>query len=133
MIINRRDFTKAGLGVASLAALGGTHALAGPEHMIRKAIPSSGEMVPIVGLGTNRYGVDTSDAARAPLRAALERFHMLGGTVIDTAPGYRTSESVLGDLIAELAFVTTCLSQPRLTAPEGGTTRRLNFTNRRPN
>ena len=104
MKINRRAFTKAGLGVASLAALGGTQALAGPEHMIRKAIPSSGEMVPIIGLGTNRYGVDTSDAARAPLKAALERSHMMGGTVIDTAPGYRTSESVLGDLMDELGI-----------------------------
>jgi len=39
---------------------------------------------------------------RAPLRAALRRFHELGGTVIDTAPQYRSSETVLGDLIAEL-------------------------------
>ena len=90
--------------MASLAALGGTQALAGPEHMIRKAIPSSGEMVPVIGLGTNRYGVGTSDAARAPLKAALERFHMMGGTVIDTAPGYRTSESVLGDLMDDLGI-----------------------------
>lgn len=104
MNINRRDFTKAGLGAASLAALGGSSALAGPEHMIRKAIPSSGEMLPIIGLGTNRYGVDTSAAARAPLKTALARFHLLGGTVIDTAPGYRTSESVLGDLMAELGI-----------------------------
>ena len=104
MNINRRDFTKAGLGAASLVTMGGTGALAGPEHMIRKAIPSSGELVPIIGLGTNRYGVDTSAEARAPLKAALERFHMMGGTVIDTAPGYRTSESVLGDLIAELGI-----------------------------
>ena len=82
MKINRRAFTKAGLGVASLAALGGTQALAGPEHMIRKAIPSSGAMVPLLGLGTNRYGLDTSDAARptptpAPGNAA---------TVDSTAP-----------------------------------------------
>jgi aryl-alcohol dehydrogenase-like predicted oxidoreductase len=104
MKINRRDFAKAGLGAASLVTLGGTQAVAGPEHMIRKAIPSSGEMVPIIGLGTNRYGVDTSDAARAPLKAALERFHLMGGTVIDTAPGYRTSESVLGDLMDELGI-----------------------------
>lgn len=104
MNINRRDFTMAGLGAASLAALGGSSALAGPQHMIRKAIPSSGEMLPIIGLGTNRYGVDTSAAARAPLKAALARFHLLGGTVIDTAPGYRTSESVLGDLMAELGI-----------------------------
>jgi len=40
--------------------------------------------------------------ARAPLRDALRRFHALGGTLIDTAPQYRTSESVLGALIAEL-------------------------------
>ncbi len=101
MKISRRDFTKAGIGAASMAAFG---AWAGPEHMIRKAIPSSGEELPIVGLGTNRYGVDTSSEARAPLKAALERFHALGGTVVDTAPMYRSSEAVLGDLIAELGI-----------------------------
>jgi len=104
MTISRREFTKAGLGAVSLATLGSSGALAGPEHMIRKAIPSSGEMLPIIGLGTNRYGVDNSEAARAPLRAVLELFHRLGGTVVDTAPSYRTSESVLGDLIAELGI-----------------------------
>ena len=57
-----------------------------------------------MGLGTNRYGVGNSPEARAPLREALARFHELGGTVIDTAPGYRTSESVLGDLMRELAI-----------------------------
>ncbi|MCP4300219.1 MAG: aldo/keto reductase [Gammaproteobacteria bacterium] len=104
MTISRRDFTKTSLGAVSLAVLGGSSALAGAEHMIKKAIPSSGELLPIVGLGTNRYGVGKSEAARAPLKTALERFHTLGGTVIDTAPGYRTSESVLGDLIAELGI-----------------------------
>ncbi len=104
MKLTRRDFTRAGLGAAMLATIGGSPALAGPEHMIRKPIPSSGEQLPVVGLGTNRYGVDTSEAARAPLKASLERFHLLGGTVVDTAPMYRTSESVLGDLIGELGI-----------------------------
>jgi aryl-alcohol dehydrogenase-like predicted oxidoreductase len=103
MTITRRDFNKAGLGALSLAALGGT-ALAGPKQMIRKAIPSSGEMVPIIGLGTNRYGVGDDVEKRTVLRAALARFHQLGGTVIDTAPMYRSSESVLGDLIADLGI-----------------------------
>ena len=102
MNITRRDFTKASLGTVALATLSVGNA--GPAHMIRKAIPSSGEELPIVGLGTNRYGVDSSAAARAPLKAALERFHALGGTVVDTAPMYRTSESVLGDLIAALGI-----------------------------
>lgn len=104
MKISRRDFTKVSLGAASLATIGGPAALAETENLLKKVIPSSGEMLPIIGLGTNRYGVDRSEAARAPLRAALERFHHLGGTVIDTAPMYRTSESVLGDLIAELGI-----------------------------
>ena len=104
MTLSRREFTKASLGAASLVALGSSSALAVPEPLIRKAIPSSGESLPIIGLGTNRYGADKSDAARAPLRQALERFHRLGGTFVDTAPMYGTSESVLGDLIAELGI-----------------------------
>ena len=102
MSISRRDFNKAGLGALSLAALGSGNALAVPSDLIRKAIPSSGEQVPIIGLGTNRYGVGDDAEQRALLRAALQRFHELGGTVIDTAPMYRSSEAVLGDLIAEL-------------------------------
>ena len=104
MNISRRDFNKAGLGAASLAAFGAGNAIAGPEHLIRKAIPSSGEMVPVIGLGTNRYGVGDDTAKRAVLQAALRRFHQLGGTVIDTAPMYRSSEAVLGDLIADLGI-----------------------------
>lgn len=98
--MNRREFTQASLATATLAALSPT--FAGPQHLIKKAIPSSGELLPVIGLGTNRYGVDTSEAARAPLRDVLRRFHALGGTLIDTAPQYRTSEAVLGDLIADL-------------------------------
>ena len=104
MKVTRREFTKAGLGAASLAALGGSSVLAAPSDMIRKAVPSSGELLPIIGLGTNRYGVGKSEAERAPLRQALERFHRLGGTVVDTAPMYRSSEAVLGDLIEELGI-----------------------------
>ncbi|MDJ0711054.1 MAG: aldo/keto reductase [Woeseiaceae bacterium] len=103
MPISRRDFNKAGLGALSLAAIGAP-AMAGPDHLMRKAIPSSGETVPVVGLGTNRYGVGGDAAKRAVLKKALARFHLLGGTVIDTAPMYRSSEAVLGDLIADLGI-----------------------------
>lgn len=103
MNISRRDFNKAGLGALSLAALGAP-AMAGPEHLLRKPIPSSGETVPVVGLGTNRYGVGDDAAKRALLKDVLARFHALGGTVIDTAPMYRSSEAVLGDLIAHLGI-----------------------------
>ncbi len=120
MTLTRREFTQASLGAIALATVGAGPALAGPEHMIRKAIPSSGEELPIVGLGTNRYGVDTSEEARAPLRAALERFHLMGGTVVDTAPMYRTSEAVLGDLVEELGIRDDLFLATKADRPEGG-------------
>jgi aryl-alcohol dehydrogenase-like predicted oxidoreductase len=104
MKITRREFNKAGLGALSLATFGGGNALADSHDLIRKAIPSTGEQVPIVGLGTNRYGVGDDKEQRAVLRASLKRFHELGGTVIDTAPMYRSSEAVLGDLIEDLGI-----------------------------
>ena len=97
MKISRRDFNKASLGALSLATLGAP-ALA--ASTITKPIPSSGEMLPVIGLGTNRYGRRDRDE----LLRALRRFHELGGTVIDTAPMYGKSEMVLGDLIGELGI-----------------------------
>lgn len=104
MTFTRRDFNKATLGAGALLAAGGPGPLFAQESLITKTIPSSGEEIPVVGLGTNRYGVGETDAERAPLRAALARFNELGGQVIDTAPGYRTSETVLGDLISDLGI-----------------------------
>jgi aryl-alcohol dehydrogenase-like predicted oxidoreductase len=114
--ISRRNFTKLTLAACGLAAAGGPAALAAPATIIKRRIPSSGEHIPIMGLGTNRYGVGDSAEARAPLRQAFARFHELGGTVIDTAPGYRTSESVLGDLMRDLdirgdLFIATKVDQ----------------------
>jgi aryl-alcohol dehydrogenase-like predicted oxidoreductase len=102
--ISRRNFARMALAACGLIAAAGPAALSAPATIIRRRIPSSGELIPIMGLGTNRYGVGDSAEARAPLREALARFRDRGGTVIDTAPGYRTSESVLGDLLSELGM-----------------------------
>ena len=102
--MSRRNFAKTTLAACGLIAAGGPAALAAPATVIKRRIPSSGELIPIMGLGTNRYGVGPSPEARAPLRDALARFYERGGTVIDTAPGYRTSESVLGDLVSDLGI-----------------------------
>ena len=104
MKISRRDFNAAGLATLSVATVGGVPAIAATSELLQKPIPSSGELVPVIGLGTNRYGVGDDADKRAVLRAALERFRQLGGTVIDTAPMYRSSETVLGDLIADLGI-----------------------------
>ncbi|MGB5740445.1 MAG: aldo/keto reductase [Woeseia sp.] len=103
MRISRRGFTKISLATGIALASARLPALAEGE-LLRKAIPSSGEKIPIIGVGTNRYGVGDDKAQRAVLMEALARFHELGGTVIDTAPMYRSSENVLGDLIASLGL-----------------------------
>jgi len=65
---------------------------------LRKPVPSSGEMLPVVGLGTaRRYG-----EASPVLRETLERFVATGGRVVDTAPSYGNAETVVGE-IAEAA------------------------------
>jgi aryl-alcohol dehydrogenase-like predicted oxidoreductase len=61
-------------------------------------------MLPPIGIGTNRYGVGTSEEERAPLRATMARFVELGGKVMDTAMIYGTSEAVIGDLSRELGI-----------------------------
>jgi aryl-alcohol dehydrogenase-like predicted oxidoreductase len=65
---------------------------------LRKRIPSSGEEIPVIGLGTaRRY-----ERPGAGLRETLQRFGALGGTVVDTAPVYGQAEAVVGDLLEEL-------------------------------
>jgi len=69
--------------------------------LIQRRIPSSGEAVPVIGLGTSGpFEVGTDAAARAPLRDVLGAFFDGGGRLIDTSPMYSTAESVLGDLLS---------------------------------
>jgi len=76
--------------------------------------------VPVIGLGTNRYGVGDDAVKRTMLKEALSRFHRLGGTVIDTAPMYRSSEAVLGDLIADLGIRDDLFVATKVDEQEGG-------------
>ncbi|SDM52563.1 Predicted oxidoreductase [Methylobacterium phyllostachyos] len=72
------------------------------EPLIRRPIPSSGEMLPAIGIGTSRrYEVEPTPDRIAPLKDAVETFVSLGGTVIDTAPSYGSAEDVLGAILAE--------------------------------
>ncbi|MDX1562345.1 MAG: aldo/keto reductase, partial [Gammaproteobacteria bacterium] len=106
MTISRRDALKAGAGAAVALGAGAkaTSLLAQSGPLIKKAIPSSGELITPIGIGTNRYGVGESDEERAPLRDTMARFVELGGQVMDTAAVYGTSEQVIGDLQTELGI-----------------------------
>jgi diketogulonate reductase-like aldo/keto reductase len=94
---------RAALGVMA-AAVGAAGAPAAPGEAVRqRAIPATGESLPVVGIGTWRtFDVGASAAERAPLRAVLQHFVRLGGRVVDSSPMYGAAESVVGDLAAEL-------------------------------
>lgn len=73
-----------------------------PE-LLTRTIPSSGETVPGVGIGTWRtFDVGDSAAERLPIQKILRRFVERGGRVIDTSPMYGRSEEVVGELTADI-------------------------------
>ncbi len=110
--IDRRLAMQLGLAFAACCA-------SAASPLIRKAIPKSGERLPVVGLGTNNYSPKTPEerAARRDVIAALTAG---GASVIDTAPSYRESEQTLGELIGEIGNRRQIFLATKVTA-RGGT------------
>ena len=78
------------------------------EPLLVRRIPSSGERLPAVGLGTWRtFDVGAGAAERAPLKEVLGAFVAVGGRVVDSSPMYGAAESVVGDLASELGVAET--------------------------
>ena len=102
-LVSRRVAMKAGAAAAAGLALGQARSAEAqsPLPLITKPIPSSGERIPVIGLGTNAYSVNTPEQM-APLREVLEHMPKLGGAVIDTARAYGRSEAVIGEILAGL-------------------------------
>jgi aryl-alcohol dehydrogenase-like predicted oxidoreductase len=122
MTISRRDLLRLGAG-AGAALMMHRDAVAMQLEQLRSAapilkkIPSSGEMIPAVGLGTSAtfQAAARTPAEHAQLREVMKLFTDLGGTVIDTAPSYGTSEETIGTLAREIGnadkiFIATKIS-----------------------
>lgn len=105
LTLSRRELMQAGVsaGIASaIAPLSFSYAQDKSSlPLITKVIPSTGEKLPVVGLGTNAYSV-TAPEELAARREVLEHFPKLGAKVIDTAYGYGEAEVVIGRLLKEL-------------------------------
>jgi len=107
--ITRRDAVKMGLGAGAALTLGQpTTLFAEPSApyqagaLIQRAIPSSGEKLPVVGIGTAVIYQQPMAEQIPPLRDTLRKFPELGGRVLDTAPSYGRAERVVGDILSEL-------------------------------
>jgi diketogulonate reductase-like aldo/keto reductase len=75
------------------------------KKIMTRKIPSTGEDLPAIGLGTWQvFNVGTGAAERAPLREVIANFQKAGGKLIDSSPMYGSAESVAGDLVAGLGL-----------------------------
>jgi diketogulonate reductase-like aldo/keto reductase len=96
--MDRREWLRflAASGAAAYAARAGAQEPA-PRARLERAIPSSGEKVPAIGLGTwLTFDVGADAGARAVRAEVLRRFFAAGGRLVDSSPMYESSEEVLG-------------------------------------
>ncbi len=118
----RREFVRDSSVAAAALLLGSHFGWVSPAHaettgeMRKRKIPSTGELVPVIGMGTSgSFEVATGGTEYDALREVLKRFFAGGATLIDTAPTYSNAEDNLGPLLSELglrkkAFLATKLS-----------------------
>ena len=91
----------------SLRAAGGT--------LIRKRIPSTGELVPVIGMGTSRtFDVPDDSEAITSRGDVLELFFRHGGTLIDSSPMYGSAEQVIGQLLQSVKRQNTLFAATKV-------------------
>ena len=111
--ITRRDFAAlAGGFLVSTSAVAETE-----TPLLTRAIPSSGERIPAVGLGTAYVFDENNQATRSKADAVVQALVKNGGRLIDTASTYGDAESVLGEVTAaaglrDKLFIATKLESP---------------------
>ena len=99
MNLSRRTFLRAGAGAGAALLLPTVRVNGQAGALLQKKIPSSGESLPIIGIGTaRRYEQIKTDAEKVPLRETIRQFKELGGKVIDSSPSYGTAEAVVGEI-----------------------------------
>lgn len=102
--MTRRTFLQASAaaGAAGVFGVPGLRAMA--DDLNRRAIPASGERIPVIGLGTARtFNTNPNDsAAMEPLRGVLDAFYQGGGRLVDSSPMYGHAETVVGRLADDL-------------------------------
>lgn len=69
--------------------------------LLQRGIPSSGEMLPVIGFGTSRI-FNNPSSEREPLEQVVATLAKLGGKLLDTAPAYGQSEMVTGEITTKL-------------------------------
>lgn len=101
-LTRRRFLQYSGVSLLSLG-LPATRLFAGTSPIISKKIPSSGELIPVIGMGTSRtFNVEDNPALMQQLQEVLQIFFDQGGRLIDSSPMYGNAETVVGELLKKV-------------------------------
>ena len=100
--MTRREATRLMAGSAASLLVAPSLRAAEQSSLFQRAIPSSGEMMPVIGLGTSGVFNATSAAEREPLEQVVAMLAKMGGKMVDTAPAYGEAERVTGEIALKL-------------------------------
>jgi aryl-alcohol dehydrogenase-like predicted oxidoreductase len=124
-VTRRRDVIKVGIALAGAGTLGWAAEKSKDEvkpppaaPLTTKPVPSTGERLAVIGVGTNNYSPTTAEERQAR-REVLAGLTAAGASVIDTAPAYRQSEEVIGDLLADIGNRKQAFIATKVTADNG--------------
>lgn len=117
----RRDLLCLGATSATLALAPRWLHADSAEQIIRRPIPSSGERIPVIGLGSSAsFGQSANRGDLPGLSNVLKVMLEHGATVFDTAPSYGSSEAVAGRIAKQLAITDKVFWATKTEAIYGG-------------
>lgn len=109
--LSRRAFLASMGALGAALPLGRARASGADRPLLTKAIPGSGERLPVIGMGSwLTFDVGTNALLRAERLEVLRAFFEAGGAMIDSSPMYGSSEAVIGYCLARLADIRSLFS-----------------------
>lgn len=115
--MKRREFLELLALSAASAAIAScpTAMLTAQDRLITKKIPSTGALLPVIGMGTwITFNVGNSEKLRKARTEVMREFFKLGGGLIDSSPMYGSSEAVIGYALSNLNFPKTLFSATKV-------------------
>lgn len=115
-MITRRDLLRAA-GHISVAAAVAPATMAAETNLIMRPIPKTGELLPVIGLGTYRtFNVGADAAEREPLRQVTQAFFDMGGRLVDSSPQYGPAEAAFGDILRDIDHAENIFAATKVSA-----------------
>lgn len=113
--LSRRAFLASLATLALSPFLGAGSATAATGPMLKRAIPATGEQVPVIGMGSwITFNVGEDKELRDHRVKVLQTFFYMGGGVIDSSPMYGSSEAVIGYCLERISNTQSLFSATKV-------------------